>query len=75
MPKPGKDDHMFKNLTARWYVPKVIYFDLESVLLPVYGLHPDPQKSSTQTIEIRQPYGCPLAVIDFGKKDLLNFEL
>ena len=36
MPKPGKDDHKFKNLTARWYVPRVIYFDLELLLLPVY---------------------------------------
>ena len=42
MPKPGKDDHKIKNLTARWYVPRVIYFDLESLLLPVYGPQPDP---------------------------------
>ena len=75
MPKPGKDDHKFKNLTARWYVPRVIYFDLESLLLPVYGPQPDPRKSSTQTIEIHQPCGYALAVIEFGKKDLLKFEL
>ena len=75
MPKPGKDDHKFKNSTARWYVPRVIYFDLESLLLPVYGPQPDPRKSSTQTIEIHQPCGYALAVIDFGKKDLLKFEL
>ena len=37
MPKPEKDDHNFKNLAARWYVPRVIYFDLDSLLLPVYG--------------------------------------
>ena len=73
-PKPGKDDHKFKNLTARWYVPRVIYFDLESLLLPVYGPQPDPQKSSTQTIEIHQPCGYALAVIQFGKKDPLKFE-
>ena len=42
MPKPGKDTHRFKNLTARWFVPRVIYFDLESLLLPVYGPQPDP---------------------------------
>ena len=75
MPKPVKDDHKFKNLTARWYVSRVIYFDLESLLLPVYGPLSYPQKPSTQTIEIHQPCGYALAVIEFGKKDLLKFEL
>ena len=70
-----EDDHKFNNLTSRWYVPRVIYFDLESLHLPVYGPQPDPQKSSTQTIEIHQPCGYALAVIEFGKKDLLKFEL
>ena len=32
MPNPGKDDHKFKRLPARWYVPKVIYFVLESLI-------------------------------------------
>ena len=35
MPKPAKDTHRFKNLTARWYLTRVIYFDLESLMLPV----------------------------------------
>ena len=75
MLKPGKDDQMFKNLTARWYIPRVIYFDLESLLLPLYGPQPDRQKSSMQTIEIHQPCGYALVVIKFGKKDLFKFEL
>ena len=75
MPKPGKDTHRFKNLTARWYVPRVIYFDLESLLLPVYGPQPDPEKSSTQTLEIHQPCGYALAVVEFGKREVLKFEL
>ena len=40
MPKPGKGTHRFKSLTARWYVLRVIYFDLELLLLPVYGPQP-----------------------------------
>ena len=75
MPKPGKDDHKFKILTARWYVPSVTFFDLESLLLPVYGSQPDPQKSSSQTIEIHQACVYALAVTEFGKEDLLQFEL
>ena len=75
MPKPGKNTHRFKNLTARWYVTRVIYFDLELLLLPVYGPQPDPEKSSTQTLEIHQPGGYTLAVVDFGKREVLKFEL
>ena len=75
MPKPGKDTHRFKNLTACWYVPTVVYFDLESLLLPVYGPQPDPKKSSTQTLEINQPCSYALAVVEFGKREVLKFEL
>ena len=75
MPKPGKDTHRFKNLSARLYVPRVIYFDLESLLLPVYGPQPDPKKSSTQTLEIHQPCGYALVVVEFGKREFLKFEL
>ena len=75
MPKPGKDTHRFKNLTARWYVPRVIYFDLESLLQPVYGPQPDPQKSSTETLENYQACGYALAVFEFGKREVLKFEL
>ena len=74
-PKLEKDDHKFKNLTARWYVPIVIYIDLELLLLPVYKPQPDPQKPSTHTIEVNQPCGCALALIEFGKKDMSKFEL
>ena len=75
MRMPGKDDHKFINLTARWYVRTLIYLDLESLLLPVYGLHSDRQKSRTRTNEIHLPCGYASAVIEFGKKDLLKFEL
>ena len=75
MPKPGKDTHRFKKLTSSWNVPRVIYFDLESLLLPVYGPQPDPEKSSTQTLEIHQPCGYALAVVEFGKREVLTFEL
>ena len=70
IPKPGKDDHRFKNLTARWYVPSVINFDLQSLLLPVYGPQPDPQQSSTKTIEIHQPCRYAWVVIELGKKEV-----
>ena len=74
MPKPGKDTHRFKNLTAQWYVPRVIYFDLESLLLPVYGPQPDPKKTSTQTLEIYQTCKYALAVVDFWKREVLTEE-
>ena len=75
MLKPGEAHHKFKNLTARWYLPRVIYFLLEWLLFLVYGPQPDPQKSRSQTIEIHQMCIYASAVFEFGKKYLLNFEL
>ena len=51
------------------------FFDLESLLLPVYGPQRDPKKSRTQTLEIHQPCGYALAVVEFGKREVLKFEL
>ena len=44
---------------------------------PVYGLQPEPEKSSTQTLQIHQPTGYALVVVEFefGKRKLLKFEL
>ena len=76
MPKPGKGTHRFKKLTTSWYVSRVINFDLELLLLPVYGPQPDPKKSSTQTIEVNQRSDrYALTVVEFGTREVSKFEL
>ena len=51
-PKPGKDTHRFKNLAACWYVPRVIYFDLKSLLLPLYD--PTPPNPTLKNLAPKQ---------------------
>ena len=46
MPDVDNDQHIFKNINACWYVLCVIYFKLESLILPVSGAEPDPEKSN-----------------------------
>ena len=69
------DQHIFKNIKARWFVPRVLYFDLVSLTLPVSGAEPDPEKLNTQIIEKHQYCGYGLAVLDIGKPDVTKFEL
>ena len=75
IPDADKDQHIFNNINARWFVPRVIYFDLESLTLPVSGAEPDPDKTNTQTIEKHQNCGCGLAVVDNEKLEVVKFEL
>ena len=75
MPDADKDQHIFKNINARWFVPRIIYFDLESLILPVSGAEPDPDKSNTQITEKHQNCGYGLAVVDIEKPEVTKFEL
>ena len=75
MPDVDNEQHIFKDIRARWFVPRVIYFDLESLILPVSGAEPDPDKSHTQITEQHKICGCGLAVVDNEKSELIKFEL
>ena len=44
MPGPDNDRHKFKNFCARLFVPRIVYFDLESLIVPVAGPEPDSEK-------------------------------
>ena len=75
--KTGKGSSSFQKFNCPLLCTEsyLIYFDLELLLLPVYGPQPDPEKSSTQTLEIHQPCGYALAVVKFGKREVLKFDL
>ena len=55
-------------------MPRVIYFHLESLIVPVDGAEPDPEKSSTTIIEKHEKCGYGLAVVEFEKKHMVKFE-
>ena len=70
MPDAGNDQHIFKNIN----VPRVIYFDLQVLNLPVSDAEPDPDNSNTEITEkIKIGYG--VAVVDIEKPEVPKFEL
>ena len=72
MPSPKNDRHIsayfFQNICEPLFVPRVIYFHLESLIVPVDGAEPDPEKSSTTIIEKHEKCDYGLAVVEFEKK-------
>ena len=75
MPNTDNNQHIFMNINARWFVPRANYFDLESLILPVSGAEPEPDKSNTQIKEKHQNCGYGLAVVDIGKPEMNEFEM
>ena len=66
---------MFKNFGARSFVPRIVYFDLESLNVPVAGPEPDNEKSNTHLIEKHQNCGYAFAAVEFGNPEVVKFEL
>ena len=64
MPTLDKNKLKFKLFGARWFVPVVIYFDLESIIKPVAGCQHVNQ--SISFTKIHQPGGFCLVGIDHG---------
>ena len=50
-PGPTTIDMSFKIFGARSFVPRIVYFDLESLIVPVAGPEPDNEKLNTHLIE------------------------
>ena len=74
LPSRENGQHFSKHFGARWFEPRVINFDQESLIVHVAGAEPDPEKSSTTIIEKHENSGYGLAVVDFGKSDVIKFE-
>ena len=73
MPKPEKKKLEFKNFAARWFAPVVLYFDLESLIQPLYGC--SNKNQSTEVIEIHRPSGFCLVGIEHGNPDPIFLQL
>ena len=64
MPSSDQNSYKFTNLSANWFVPLVIYFDLESFLRPVTGCRGPSSRAFTQVKEVHEPCALALIVID-----------
>ena len=73
MPSPEKNKLEFKNFAARWFVPIVIYYDLESIIKPVDGCQNE--KQTTSVTEIHQSSGFCLVGIEHGKPGPIFMQL
>ena len=68
MPTPHNNLYKFKNWSATWFAPVVIYFDFESFLNPVHGCQSNQDAASSQVLEVHRPCGFALAVIEHGNE-------
>ena len=75
MPHNYESSVRFKNFNARCFTPFVIYFDLESLLVPVQTAHNDPTKSSTTVIEQHTPCSYCIVVVEIDKQEPKFVEL
>ena len=66
MPASNADKVEFKNFNARAYAPVVIYFDLESLIIPIQSCDENPSSSWTRTLEKHKPCGFCLVLIESG---------
>ena len=66
MPASNADKVEFKNFNARAYAPVVIYFDLESLIIPIQSCDDNPSNSWTRTLEKHTPCGFCLVLIESG---------
>ena len=57
MPGLVNDRHVFKNFGVRSFVPRILYFDLESLIVPVTGPEPENEKSNTHLIKNTRTVG------------------
>ena len=76
MPSPENNLYKFYNWSGTWFAPFVIYFDFESFLrpIPLTETPTSSSSSSTNTIEVHEPCGFCLTVIEHGNSIPLHVE-
>ena len=71
MPTEAAKHLIFKNIQARWFMPMVVYFDLESILKPVEGCQGPSDMSHSRLLQVHEPCGYALTVVEhFNDKPL-----
>ena len=75
MLKSDKNQKVFKNLTVRWCAPRVIYFELESIIVADPGPARNPASLHTQTVETQEPCSHGLVIVEHGTSTSIKYEL
>ena len=74
MPTGSSINLSFRKLQARYFAPIVLYFDIESLLLPIETVTNSPDKSSSENVQKHVPSGYCLVAIEqeTGKQLMLK---
>ena len=69
LPEPDSNSFAFKKFQAKTALPLVVYFELESVVIPVSSVEQNPQTSKTRALDKHIPSGyCYVAISHGGPK-------
>ena len=75
LPEPDSNSLAFKKFQAKSALPLVIYFDLESIIVPVSSVEQNPQTSGTRVLDKHIPSGYCYVAISHGSPNLEFFHL
>ena len=75
MPNPANNKLKFENYAARWFSPFVVYFELESLLVPVATAKSSPMTSSTCALEQHLPCSYCLIVVEHNNTEPIHFDI
>ena len=75
LPEPDSNSLAFKKFQAKTALPLVIYFDIESIIVPVSSVEQNPQTSGTRVLDKHIPSGYCYVAISHGSPNLEFFYL
>ena len=75
LPEPDSNSLAFKKFQAKTALPLVVYFDLESIIVPVSSVEQSPQTSGTRVLGKNIPSGYCYVAILHGSPNLEFFHL
>ena len=73
LPDDNKTLHQFKSTKATWFVPLVIYFDTEALLVPIHTCASAPNASSQMKLEKHIPRGYAFIFVEHGNDKVLSY--
>ena len=75
LPDEKKKLHQFKSTRATWFVPLVVYFDTEALLVPMHTCSPAPNASGQMKLEKHVPCGYAFLIVEHGNDKVLWYRI
>ena len=75
LPDERKKFHQFKSTRATWFVPLVVYFETEALLVPMHTCSPAPNASGQMKLEKHVPCGYAFVIVEHGNDKVLWYRI